>query len=455
MTKYTEFQVVVLAGGKGSRMTELTAGKTKCLLPIHNVPMIWYSLKSLENAGFTEAIVIVIENTKKEITAALDKLNLNIKLELVGIPESEDLGTADAVRYIHDKIHKDFIVVSCDLIADINIPEVLNLYRRNKASITAVMFPLPKIPLTFVVPGPKSKQKPETDLIGIDNKTNRLVFLASASDFEEDLYISQKLLQKHTNFTMHSKLLDAHFYVISKWVLDFLVHNKSFGTLKGELFPYIVKKQLSRPPKPSVVDDKNASVVKMDLKDDIYRFAVESKLDTLIRKMSAFNDHDSDLDNAYHDDIIRCYAYMIPNNGGLRANTVQMYSFANSMTSGFIPSNVSLPVISSLSTVKSTQISNCNVDEGALIDEKTSVKDSHIGPASIIEPKTRVSNCVIMGNVTIKERCVVQNCILCNGCIVEEGCELKDCLVGTEHVVRGGSNHSREVLTESDRFMEI
>lgn len=73
-------------------------------------------------------------------------------------------------------------------------------------------------------------------------------------------------------------------------------------------------------------------------------------------------------------------------------------------TSGFIPSNVSLPAISSLSTVKSTQISNCNVDEGALIDEKTSVKDSHIGPASIIEPKTRVSNCVIMGNVTIKER---------------------------------------------------
>ncbi|XP_057318108.1 translation initiation factor eIF-2B subunit gamma [Microplitis mediator] len=454
MTKYTEFQVVVLAGGKGSRMTELTAGKTKCLLPIHNVPMIYYPLKSLEKAGFTEAIVIVIENTKKEITATLDKLNLNIKLEFVGIPESEDLGTADAVRYIHDKIHKDFIVISCDLIADINITEVLNLYRKNNASITSVMFPLPKIPSTFIVPGPKNKQKPETDLIGIDNKTNRLVFLASASDFEEDLHISHKLLQKHTNFTMYSKLLDAHFYVISKWVLDFLVHNKSFGTLKGELFPYIVKKQLSRPPKPSA-DDKNASVVKMDIKDDIYRFAVENKLDSLIRKMSAFNDHSSDLDNAYHDDIIRCYAYMIPSNCGLRANTIQMYSFANSMASDTPPYNIITQTISPLATVKSTQVVNCRIDEGALIDEKTSVKESHIGPAATIEPKTRISDSVIMGNVTIKQRCVIQNCILCNGCTVEEGCELKDCLVGAQHIVRQGSNHSREVLTEADRFMEI
>lgn len=226
MVKYTEFQAVVLAGGKGSRMTELTAGKSKCLLPIHNNPMIYYPLRSLDRAGFTEAIIIVTESMKREISTVVDKLNLSLKLEFIGIPDGEDLGTADAIRLISDKINRDFIVISCDLIVDIDITDILNSYRKHNASLTALMIPAPKLSNNFVTPGPKSEQKPETDLIGIDNKTNRLVFLASASDFEESIDISQKLLRKHSSFTMNSKLMDAHFYVINKWILDFLVHNK-------------------------------------------------------------------------------------------------------------------------------------------------------------------------------------------------------------------------------------
>lgn len=226
MVKYTEFQTVVMAGGKGSRMTELTGGKPKCLLPVCNMPMIFYPLNSLQKAGFTETIVIVTENIKREVGTVIDKLGMSIKLELIGIPDGEDLGTADAIRYIYDKINKDLIVVSCDLIADIEISELLNSYRKHNASITALMLPIPKISSNFITPGPKQKQKPETDLIGIDNRTNRLVFLASASDFEDSISISQKLLRKHTSFTMHSKLLDAHFYIINKWVVDFLIHNK-------------------------------------------------------------------------------------------------------------------------------------------------------------------------------------------------------------------------------------
>lgn len=223
---FNEFQAVVLAGGKGSRMTELTAGQPKCLLPIANVPMIWYPLQVLERSGFKEAIIVVSELTKADVSASLDKLGLKIKTEIVGIPGAEDLGTADSIRLIHEKIHMDFLVVSCDLITNVDISEVLDLYRKHNASITALMLPVPKVPDDFVTPGPKNKQKPETDLIGIDDNTGRLVFLASASDFEETINISQRLLRKHTNFTIHSKLMDAHLYVINRWVLDFLVYNK-------------------------------------------------------------------------------------------------------------------------------------------------------------------------------------------------------------------------------------
>ncbi len=48
-----EFQAVVMAAGKGSRLSELTHGtRPKCLLPIGNRPMIWFTLKMLQQAGF-------------------------------------------------------------------------------------------------------------------------------------------------------------------------------------------------------------------------------------------------------------------------------------------------------------------------------------------------------------------------------------------------------------------
>lgn len=47
-----EFQAIIMAAGKGSRMTELTARRPKCLLPIGNLPMLWYPMNLLERSNF-------------------------------------------------------------------------------------------------------------------------------------------------------------------------------------------------------------------------------------------------------------------------------------------------------------------------------------------------------------------------------------------------------------------
>lgn len=49
-----EILAVVLAGGRGSRMSQLLGTVIpKCLVPVAGNPLIFYPLKTLHSAGFT------------------------------------------------------------------------------------------------------------------------------------------------------------------------------------------------------------------------------------------------------------------------------------------------------------------------------------------------------------------------------------------------------------------
>ena len=88
-----EFQAVVMAAGTGSRFTELTSQRAKCLLPLGNLPMVWYPLNLLHRIGFQEVIVVVTEATRAEIAAVPKKFgglgNLRYsKMKLILSPDS-------------------------------------------------------------------------------------------------------------------------------------------------------------------------------------------------------------------------------------------------------------------------------------------------------------------------------------------------------------------------------
>ena len=48
----SELQPVILAAGEGSKMFPLTENMPKCLLPVGNVPLVWYVVNYLEKYGF-------------------------------------------------------------------------------------------------------------------------------------------------------------------------------------------------------------------------------------------------------------------------------------------------------------------------------------------------------------------------------------------------------------------
>lgn len=148
------------------------------------------------------------------------------------------------------------------------------MFRKNDASIVS-LFINNSSENDLIIPGPKYKHKQEKDLVGINPRNDRLLFLASTSDFEEQVLLPGHLLRSNGNINIHSGLVDAHIYLVKKWVVDFLAQNDKFSTIKGELLPSVIKKQMSR----LFVGDADKSEYNLNTKDcDIFevRFSLIS-----------------------------------------------------------------------------------------------------------------------------------------------------------------------------------
>lgn len=271
--------------------------------------------------------MVIIDEDKSNVQNALEKCPLKIKYELIVIPSDEDWGTANSLKFISNKVTADLLVVSGDLITNINLNDVLNLHRKYDATLTSLFFN--NGPEEWIeLPGPKFKSKPDRDLVCIDKETQRLVFLASASDYEENVTLPRLLIKRFDSLSIFSRLLDAHVYVIKNWVVDYLVDSEKFISIKGELIPFIIKKQISKPKTPA--EKKGTSEKNIETSKDIFDYAKEIGYESKIRQMSTYNDHKLGSKGVYFNDILRCYAH-IPNTDtfGIRVNTLSSFYLAN------------------------------------------------------------------------------------------------------------------------------
>ncbi len=90
---------IILAGGKGTRMSPLTKAVNKQLLPIHDKPLIFYPLSILMLAGIKEILIIINKGQLAQYQKIIPKKNnLGIKIEYAeqtypkGLPDAFILG---------------------------------------------------------------------------------------------------------------------------------------------------------------------------------------------------------------------------------------------------------------------------------------------------------------------------------------------------------------------------
>ncbi|KAG5285540.1 hypothetical protein AALO_G00004550 [Alosa alosa] len=452
-----ELQAVLMAAGGGSRMMDLTYNTPKPLLPVGNKPLIWYPLNLLERVGFEEVIVI----TTKEVQKALStdpklKLDGKLKLDVVCIQEEADMGTADALRHIQQKIKTDILVVSCDLITDVALHEVVDLFRAHSATLAMLMSKSNEF--TETVPGQKGKKKAgeQRDFVGVDGTGKRLLFMANEADLEDGLTLRKSIMRKHPRMHIKTGLLDAHLYCLKRSVVDFLVDNKSISSIRGELVPFLVRKQFSKSinsQRPKDDSDQDQKKKERNANLDILMSCKDDSLFQLARERSCWNDHRGDMSEAYHGGKLRCYMHLMEEGMCYRVNTLAAYIEANRMAPKLFDDPPVHP--SALVSERSQVGADSIIGASCQIADKTSIKRSTIGASTTVKEKVKITNSIIMNGVTIEEGCNIQGSVICSNAVIGRSADIKYCLVGSSQRIEPEAERTNEVIVGSDQLMEI
>ena len=108
-----------MAGGEGSRLRPLTSSLPKPMLPLANRPMMEHVVNLLRQHGFDEIVVTVAYLASAIRNYFGDGREFGVKM--VYATEESPLGTAGSVRNARDKLGERFLVISGDVLTDIDL----------------------------------------------------------------------------------------------------------------------------------------------------------------------------------------------------------------------------------------------------------------------------------------------------------------------------------------------
>jgi mannose-1-phosphate guanylyltransferase / phosphomannomutase len=202
---------VILAGGKGSRMSPLTLLTPKPLVPIMNIPVIDLCISWLKSQGVTEIAITIHHLATKIQKHCGDGRKYGVKL--VYFYEKDPMGTAGGLQALKEFIDGTFIVVSSDVVNQFNLQESLTFHFESRSECTVIT-----TPLAF----------PEQYGIVIKDKRGKIRYF-------------QEKPPKHLIF---SDQINTGIYIIEPSILKYIPSDQPFD-FSHDLFPLLLQQNVA------------------------------------------------------------------------------------------------------------------------------------------------------------------------------------------------------------------
>lgn len=201
--------VVVMAGGKGTRLFPYTKILPKPLIPIGDIPIMERILDRFCGFGVKEFFATV--NYKKNMIISYFSDNEK-KYKINYVEENKPLGTAGSIKLITEKFEKPFIVTNCDILIEADYNDIYRFHVEsgNKLTIVGAL-------KNIVVPYGVLNTKENGSVISLEEKPSFSKFINTGmyilnpdlvDEIPEDTFfhmtdLAEKLLQKGERVGMY------------------------------------------------------------------------------------------------------------------------------------------------------------------------------------------------------------------------------------------------------------
>jgi D,D-heptose 1,7-bisphosphate phosphatase len=132
-------KAVILAGGKGSRLGELTREIPKPMMPIGDRPLLHHQVNLLVRYGIRDIMILVnfLKDPIMEYFGDGSRFNAAITYYEEKVP----MGTAGAIKIIENQLTDDFLVIYGDVMIDMDLARFIRYHHEKKSQCTIVLHP--------------------------------------------------------------------------------------------------------------------------------------------------------------------------------------------------------------------------------------------------------------------------------------------------------------------------
>ena len=127
-------KAVIMAGGEGTRLRPLTSNIPKPMMPLANKPMMEHIVRLLRHHDYTDIVVTLAFLPQAIRTYFGDGSEFGVTMRYA--TEETPLGTAGSVRNAMDELDERFLVISGDVLTDIDLTALVEYHEQAHAMAT-------------------------------------------------------------------------------------------------------------------------------------------------------------------------------------------------------------------------------------------------------------------------------------------------------------------------------
>lgn len=133
-------KTIIMAGGRGTRISELFPDIPKPLIPIDNIPVLEREICSLRDQGFKEIILTISYLHQKIEEHFGDGSRLNTDIQY--FVEETPLGNAGALFKLRYQLGDEpFLLLNADAVFDVDFNRMIGFHKAHNALVTIFTHP--------------------------------------------------------------------------------------------------------------------------------------------------------------------------------------------------------------------------------------------------------------------------------------------------------------------------